>query len=89
MSSQHHSPNSPGRIDANEVMAKLDIDRESGLLAHQIRGTADVVYGASDNIPGGVVAVYRDGRRVEGIFRDGIFIASHGDMSDAGRGPDF
>lgn len=75
MSSEHPSPNKPRRLDVNEVFAGLDSDRASGRLARKIRGNAEVVYSGSDSIPGGVVAVYSDGRCVDGTFRDGVFTA--------------
>lgn len=87
MSSEQQSTDHSVRIDATELMAKLDVDRESGLLARKIRGTAEVVYGASEKIKGGVVALYRDGRCVEGFFRDGTFIPGSSDPDSAEKGP--
>lgn len=87
MSSKPQSPDQPGRIDADEIWAKLDDERENGDLARRTTGDAEVVYGASTTIKGGIVAYYRDGRSIEGTFREGIFIPNQGEVLDGGKGP--
>lgn len=57
-------------VSLQQVLQELEADRASGNLQRRIRGNAEVIYAASLVNPGGVVAVYADGRRVEGFYRD-------------------
>jgi hypothetical protein len=66
MTGEGHMNDNVQRILADEVMANLDAERASGALARQIRGDAPVVYEASTATPGAIVAIYADGRWVEG-----------------------
>lgn len=73
MSNQQKDPSASRRLHPEEVLATVDAERESGELAAKIRAGSDVVYQASQAGSGRVVALYRDGSRVEGTFLDGRF----------------
>lgn len=64
-------------VTSEELWAEVDTARESGDLGRSIaRGR--IVYQASETHPGMLDAIYPDGHRVVGNFRDGHFIARDG-----------
>ena len=63
----------PEPIDAEDVFAQLDSDRNSGALSRAVT-SARVVYEASPAYPGFLDRIEADGRRVTGYFDSGEFI---------------
>lgn len=77
---QPTTPSHP-RLDLAEVVERVEADRASGQLSSRIREQAEVVYQAGTNKDGGIVALYRDGRRVEGSFLNGVFVPMESSVS--------
>lgn len=61
-------------VSSDELWAEVDQSRESGDLGRSI-GRGRTVYQASDEKPGYLEAIYPDGSRELGQFRNGRFEA--------------
>lgn len=63
----------PPPVDADAVFADMDARREQGALAKEVTGSA-VVYQAVPGRAGVLERIDRDGRRQQGVFRNGEFV---------------
>lgn len=62
----------PEPVSGDDIWAEVDADRNSGELSRHI--TRDrIVYQASARRPGYLEAIYPDGQKITGQFRDGRF----------------
>lgn len=77
-SGQPTMPSHP-RLDLADVVERVEAERAG--LSSQIREQAEVVYQAGAKNAGRVVALYRDGRRVEGSFLNGVFVPMESSVS--------
>ena len=67
--------------DTQQLWQDVDQVRDSGALSRAIRQER-VVYQASEEHPGALEAIYPDGSRATGVFRNGQFRKTH-DRDDA------
>lgn len=62
----------PEALSSDDLWAEVETDRETGALSQHIaRGR--IVYQASERRPGYLEAIYPDGQRITGQFRNGRF----------------
>lgn len=62
----------PEALSSDDLWAEVEADRETGALSQHIaRGR--IVYQASERRPGYLEAIYPDGQRITGQFRNGRF----------------
>ena len=65
-------PVHPEALSSDDLWAEVEADRETGALSQHIaRGR--IVYQASERRPGYLEAIYPDGQRITGQFRNGRF----------------
>ncbi|MFC4258987.1 hypothetical protein ACFOZ5_08100 [Marinobacter lacisalsi] len=65
-------PVTPGPVSGDDIWAEVEADRESGELSRHIARDR-IVYQASENRPGYLEAIYPDGQKITGQFRNGRF----------------
>lgn len=62
----------PEPVTGDDIWAEVEADRESGSLSRHIT-SGRIVYQASERRPGYLEAIYPDGQRITGQFRNGRF----------------
>ncbi|MFW5824755.1 MAG: TA system antitoxin ParD family protein [Marinobacter sp.] len=65
-------PVMPEPVSSDDIWAEVEADRESGELSRHIARDR-IVYQASERRPGYLEAIYPDGQKITGQFRNGRF----------------
>lgn len=65
-------PVTPESVSGDDIWAEVEADRESGELSRHIARDR-IVYQASESRPGYLEAIYPDGQKITGQFRNGRF----------------